>query len=217
MCCFKINEIFYSIQGEGPMAGFACVFVRLQGCNLRCSWCDSPYSLDTRQASLEMKSEEILEKVSSFECRHVEFTGGEPLQQKGAAGLINLFDENGYNTAVETNGSYYISDLNPSVIKVMDIKCPASGMSGNNKFDNLKYLNYKDAVKFVIAGYDDFLWAKDIYYSYKLSEICDVYFSPAFGIIKPAELAVWLTKERLRARLQLQIHKYIWNPEKRGV
>lgn len=217
MRTFKITEIFYSVQGEGPMTGYPCIFIRLHGCNLRCSWCDTPYAQDINTPAVEMNSEEIMKKVSAFECRYIEFTGGEPLLQKGASEMINFFDENGYHTSVETNGSYDISKLNPSVLKVVDIKCPASGMSKNNNFENLQYLNQNDAVKFVIGAYDDFLWAEDVYFSHSLHEICDVYFSPASGKVKPAELALWLLKERLHARLQLQLHKYIWDPGKKGV
>lgn len=217
MQSFRINEIFYSIQGEGPLTGLPCVFVRLQGCNLHCDWCDTSYAIDSKGPALEMSSEEILNYVSSFECRHVEFTGGEPLMQNNGCELINQFDESGYLTVVETNGSYSIASLNPSVIIVLDIKCPGSAMDKNNDFNNFKYLSSKDAVKFVIASYDDYLWAKEVFNRYKLAEKTQVYFSPVYGSVDAADLALWILKDRLRVKLQLQIHKYIWDAEKRGV
>lgn len=214
---FRINEIFYSIQGEGPLAGYPCVFIRMQGCNLRCNWCDTKYAIEKNFPAIEMTSDEIFQRVSSYGCNNIEFTGGEPLLQKGSAELINSFDDKGFITAVETNGSKSIAELKCSVLKILDIKCPDSGMDKNNDFKNIDYLNTSDCVKFVIASYSDYLWAKEIVEHYNLQQLTKVYFSPAYSIIDAKELALWILKDRLDVKLQLQLHKCIWDARIQGV
>ncbi len=214
----NISEIFYSIQGEGTRAGLPCVFVRLQGCNLRCVWCDTPYALEIKQIEQIMTFQEILERINSFNCNFIEFTGGEPLVQSNSIDLMNYLIENGYTVAIETSGSKLIDKLHPDIIKILDIKCPASNMSKFNKIENLKYLNKKDEIKFVISDRGDFDWALDYISRNNTFAITEnILFSPVFGKLEPIELSQWILATHLPIRLQLQIHKFIWEPKKRGV
>jgi len=214
----NISEIFYSIQGEGTRAGLPCVFVRLQGCNLRCVWCDTPYALEIKQIEQIMTFREILERIKSFNCNFIEFTGGEPLVQSNSIDLMNYLIENGYTVAIETSGSKLIDKLHPDIIKILDIKCPASNMSKFNKIENLKYLNKKDEIKFVISDRVDFDWALDYISRNNTFAITEnILFSPVFGKLEPIELSQWILATHLPIRLQLQIHKFIWEPKKRGV
>ncbi len=214
----NISEIFYSIQGEGTRAGLPCVFVRLQGCNLRCVWCDTPYALEIKQIEQIMTFREILERIKSFNCNFIEFTGGEPLVQSNSIDLMNYLIENGYTVAIETSGSKLIDKLHPDIIKILDIKCPASNMSKFNKIENLKYLNKKDEIKFVISDRGDFDWAMDYISRNNTFAITEnLLFSPVFGKLEPIVLSQWILATHLPIRLQLQIHKFIWEPDKRGV
>ncbi len=214
----NISEIFYSIQGEGTRAGLPCVFVRLQGCNLRCVWCDTPYALEIKQIEQIMTFQEILERINSFNCNFIEFTGGEPLVQSNSIDLMNYLIENGYTVAIETSGSKLIDKLHPEIIKILDIKCPASNMSKFNKIENLKYLNKKDEIKFVISDRGDFDWAMDYISRNNTFAITEnILFSPVFGKLEPIVLSQWILATHLPIRLQLQIHKFIWEPNKRGV
>jgi 7-carboxy-7-deazaguanine synthase len=214
----NISEIFYSIQGEGTRAGLPCVFVRLQGCNLRCTWCDTPYALEIKQIEQIMTFREILEHIKSFNCNFIEFTGGEPLVQSNSIDLMNYLIENGYTVAIETSGSKLIDKLHPEIIKILDIKCPASNMSKFNKIENLKYLNKKDEIKFVISDHGDFDWAMDYISRNNTFAITEnILFSPVFGKLEPIVLSQWILATHLPIRLQLQIHKFIWEPDKRGV
>ena len=214
----NISEIFYSIQGEGTRAGLPCVFVRLQGCNLRCVWCDTPYALEIKQIEQIMTFQEILERINSFNCNFIEFTGGEPLVQSNSIDLMNYLIENGYTVAIETSGSKLIDKLHPEIIKILDIKCPASNMSKFNKIENLKYLNKKDEIKFVISDHGDFDWAMDYISRNNTFAITEnILFSPVFGKLEPIVLSQWILATHLPIRLQLQIHKFIWEPNKRGV
>jgi len=214
----NISEIFYSIQGEGTRAGLPCVFVRLQGCNLRCVWCDTPYALEIKQIEQIMTFQEILERINSFNCNFIEFTGGEPLVQSNSIDLMNYLIENGYTVAIETSGSKLIDKLHPEIIKILDIKCPASNMSKFNKIENLKYLNKKDEIKFVISDRGDFDWAMDYISRNNTFAITEnILFSPVFGKLEPIVLSQWILATHLPIRLQLQIHKFIWEPGKRGV
>lgn len=214
----NISEIFYSIQGEGTRAGLPCVFVRLQGCNLRCTWCDTPYALEIKQIEQIMTFREILEHIKSFNCNFIEFTGGEPLVQSNSIDLMNYLIENGYTVAIETSGSKLIDKLHPDIIKILDIKCPASNMSKFNKIENLKYLNKKDEIKFVISDRGDFDWAMDYISRNNTFAITEnILFSPVFGKLEPIVLSQWILATHLPIRLQLQIHKFIWEPNKRGV
>ncbi len=214
----NINEIFYSIQGEGTRAGLPCVFVRLQGCPLRCKWCDTAYALELNQKEKLMSYEEISSQIKTYNCNFIELTGGEPLAQPAAIGLLDLLIEAGYVVAIETNGHSDISPLNPSVIKIMDIKCPGSGMSKFNNYNNFKHITKNDEVKFVVSSDEDFDWACDIINNYNLTnQAGSVLFSPAFGLYEPIELSKKILGSGLRVRMQIQMHKFIWHPDTRGV
>lgn len=214
----NISEIFYSIQGEGTRAGLPCVFIRLQGCNLRCSWCDTPYALEIKQEANLMTFAEIIKKVEQFNCNFIEFTGGEPLQQNEVIELINHFANQGKTVAIETNGFHSFAEIDSRVIKIMDIKCPGSKMHKFNNYNNIKYLNHIDEIKFVVLDKDDFEFASNIIEEYKLEQIVDtILFSPVFGKCQPIDLANWILATRKNYRMQLQMHKYIWHPDTRGV
>jgi 7-carboxy-7-deazaguanine synthase len=214
----NISEIFYSIQGEGTRAGLPCVFVRLQGCNLRCTWCDTPYALDIKQIEEEITFQKILQQIQFFNCNFIEFTGGEPLMQPKSIELMNYLSENNYTVAIETGGSLLIDKLNSQIIKILDIKCPGSNMSKFNKFENFKFLNKKDEIKFVLNDQQDFHWAMEVVSAHNLFDIVDnVLFSPVFGKLESIDLAQWILESHQPIRLQLQIHKFIWEPSTRGV
>lgn len=215
---FNISEIFYSIQGEGSRAGLPCVFVRLQGCELRCWWCDTDYALDLKQKAESLSGKEILHKIQLTGIKFVTITGGEPLNQKAVIPLMSLLCDKGYLVALETNGHIDISEVDKRVIKIMDIKCPNSGMAKFNNFNNLKYLDKKDEIKFVVANREDYDFAKKIIQEHKLLEIVDVInLSAVFGKLPEKTLAQWIIKDAFPVRLNLQIHKYIWGPNTRGV
>jgi len=215
---FYVSEIFYSIQGEGTRAGRPCVFVRLQGCALRCSWCDTPYALHRRRGGEWMTGEEIVHRVRWYGCGFVEFTGGEPLEQWGSFGLMQILCDEGYTVAVETGGHIAIELLDARVIRIVDVKCPSSRMSSLNYWRNLEVLRGHDEVKFVLADRRDYEWACGVMERYRLAErVAAVLFSPAFGLLSPRQLAEWILQDRLPVRLQLQLHKYIWDPNQRGV
>jgi 7-carboxy-7-deazaguanine synthase len=211
----RINEIFFSIQGESTWAGCPCVFVRLTGCNLRCRWCDTEYAFyEGKQLSLR----EIVERVRVYECNLVEVTGGEPLLQKGVHGLFDLLLGNGFTVLVETSGERDLSIVDPRVIKIMDLKCPSSGESARNRVANLQYLSARDELKFVIGDRCDFEWACEVVRQHQLSgRVRAILMSPVFGALSPADLANWILQEHLPARMQIQMHKYIWSPHTRAV
>ncbi|TAL70541.1 MAG: radical SAM protein [Bacteroidetes bacterium] len=214
----NVSEIFYSIQGEGTRAGLPCVFIRLQGCKLRCKWCDTPYALKFNGDSSKMTFSEIIESVKKFGCKFIQITGGEPLNQENVIPFMKLLCDKKLTVSLETSGAFDVSEVDKRVIKIMDIKCPASGMVKLNKFENINYINKKDEIKFVIADRKDFDWAMEIIKQYKLTKkTTNILFSPAFDIIEPVTLANWLLESNIKARLQLQIHKYIWEPNTRGV
>jgi 7-carboxy-7-deazaguanine synthase len=215
---FNISEIFYSIQGEGSRAGERCVFVRLQGCELRCSWCDSEYALDLKQQEHQMTGQDIFEKIQEYDCDYVLFTGGEPLNQPDILHLMNYLCDIGYVVSIETNGHMPVAEIDPRVIKVMDLKCPGSAMVKFNNFDNIDHLTQNDEVKFVIASEEDYIWAKAAVEEYALLDKAGfVYFSPVFGSINAQDLAEYILRDNLSIRMQLQLHKYIWDPKTRGV
>ncbi len=212
----KVNEIFYSIQGESSYAGRPCVFVRLTGCNLRCSYCDTGYAYDEGDL---MEINDVLKRVASYKCPLVEVTGGEPLIQKETPSLIHSLLEAGHEVLLETNGSQDIRQVDERCVKIMDIKCPTSGEEGKSDLKNLALLADTDEIKFVIGNRGDYDYAKKILNSMDLkpSPINRVHFSPVFGKMDPGLLAKWLLADHLDVRLHLQIHKIIWDPEKRGV
>ena len=211
----RINEIFFSIQGESTWAGCPCVFVRLTGCNLRCHWCDTEYAFyEGRHFTVD----QIIERVRGYGCNLVEVTGGEPLLQKGVHSLFSLLLEDGFTVLVETSGERDLSLIDSRVIKIMDLKCPSSGECGRNRLTNLQHLSTRDEVKFVIADRCDFEWACETVNQYNLCQrVSAVLMSPVFGTLSPADLASWILTERLPVRMQLQMHKHIWPPDTRGV
>lgn len=209
-----VNEVFYSIQGESTYAGRPCVFVRLTGCNLRCRWCDTAYAFHEG----ELRSvEQVLEQVRAYKCPLVEITGGEPLLQEEVYPLMARLLLEGYEVLIETGGSLSVDRLDPRVVKILDLKAQGSGMDPHNNLDNLRYLDKKDQIKFVVADRRDYEWAKRVMAEHALAEKAQVLFSPVVGELRPGELAEWLLADRLDARLQIQLHKYLWDPARRGV
>jgi 7-carboxy-7-deazaguanine synthase len=211
----KINEIFHSIQGESIHVGIPCVFVRLSGCNLRCSYCDTAYAYEEGK---KMDVDDILNPVSSFKCPVVEVTGGEPLTQKDTPLLINRLLDVGYRVMLETNGSFDIGKVDKRCIKIVDIKCPSSNEKDSSDLDNLKRLQHIDQVKFVIQDRKDYEYARQkaglIPQGFPADHIL---FSPVDSKIPPSELAKWILEDHLNVRLHLQLHKIIWPDVNRGV
>jgi 7-carboxy-7-deazaguanine synthase len=215
MARVRVTEIFHSIQGESTWAGRPCVFVRLTGCNLRCTWCDTAYAF---YEGAQMEIPAVLDQVRGYGCKLVEITGGEPLLQKGVHPLIEALLREEFEVLIETSGERDISTLDPRVIRIMDLKCPDSGEADRNRWANIKYLRPRDEVKFVIASRLDYLWACGVINEYRLAELVNaILLSPAFGAVEPSALAAWMLDDRLPARMQLQMHKYIWGPSQRGV
>jgi len=211
----KVCEIFNSIQGESTHAGRPCTFVRMSGCNLRCSYCDTKYSYEE---GADLSVDNVYAIVDNAAIRLVEITGGEPLLQKeGVAELTALLLDSGYTVLMETNGTLPIGEIDKRVIVIMDVKTPASGMSLNNNFSNFQHLKRSDEVKFVICNKNDYLWARRIVQEEGLPSRCEVLFAPAFGSLEPRKLAEWIIADRLPVRLNLQLHKYIFGPDERMV
>jgi 7-carboxy-7-deazaguanine synthase len=211
----RINEIFFSIQGESTWAGRPCAFVRLTGCDLRCSWCDTEYAFHEGRT---MAIEEVAAQLLGYGCDLVEVTGGEPLLQAGVYPLIARLLDMGTKVLVETSGASDVSRLDVRAIKVMDLKCPGSGESARNLWSNLEHLTPRDEVKFVIADRADYEWARDVLRRDNLApRVNAVLMSCVFGRLEPALLAGWILADRLPVRMQLQMHKHIWAPDARGV
>jgi 7-carboxy-7-deazaguanine synthase len=212
----KVNEIFYSIQGESSWAGHPCVFVRLTGCNLRCAYCDTQYAYE-EGICLELL--DIVYKIGLFDCRLVEITGGEPLLQKETPELIRTLLDQAFTVLLETNGSQDIGTVDERCIRILDIKCPSSGESDKSRLENLEVLTPKDELKFVIGSREDYEYAKGILATClpHRDKIKTPLFSTVFGKIDAQTLARWILQDRLDVRLQLQLHKLIWAPECRGV
>ena len=210
----RVNEIFKSIQGESSYAGIPCVFVRLTGCNLRCSYCDTTYAYDE---GAEMSACEILKTIKGYGCKNVCVTGGEPLLQNSVTKLIDLLKKSQYKIFVETGGSINIDMLPKAVTRIMDIKCPDSGMEKEMNWDNIDRLKSSDEVKFIISSKKDYEWAKRITRKYKLTDKTQILFGVAYGRMKPKTLAGWILKDNLEVRFQLQLQKYIWPNKVRGV
>ena len=209
-----VNEIFYSIQGESTYMGMPCVLVRLTGCNLRCVWCDTEYAF---YEGKRMSLDEIISEVARYECKLVEITGGEPLAQDGVHELMSKLCDNGYEVLLETSGSISIVNVDSRVRRIVDFKCPGSGMEKSNLWENVNHMKPTDEVKFVIANKEDFDWSVDVMQTHHLAQKCPVLMSPVFGEVQPIELATWILESKLGVRFQLQMHKYIWEPETRGV
>ncbi len=208
----RVHEIFASIQGESTFAGLPCAFLRLSGCNLACSWCDTRYASDT---FFEMTVAEAVDALAAYGLPLVELTGGEPLLQPETPALAAALADAGFTVLVETNGSRNIGLLDGRAAAIMDVKCPASGMERENDYANLDRLRPRDEVKFVLANREDYRFALDV--ARRIWDRNAALFSPVAGKLDPAELAGWLVADKARARLNLQLHKYIWSPEARGV
>jgi 7-carboxy-7-deazaguanine synthase len=210
-----VNEIFHSIQGESTHAGRPCVFVRLTACDLRCSWCDTPYAF---YEGRKMGVDEVVAKVRGYGCEVVEITGGEPLLQKDVYPLMERLLSNGHTVLIETGGHLSAEQVPTGVFRVIDVKCPGSGESGKVHWPNLDRLRITDEIKFVIKDRADYEFAKQIVDTRRLTGRCAaVLFSPVHGVLDPKQLAAWILADRLAVRLQLQAHKYIWDPHTRGV
>jgi 7-carboxy-7-deazaguanine synthase len=210
----KVCEIFTSIQGESSYAGMPCTFIRLTGCNLRCSYCDTSYAYFEGR---ELSDDEILSEVRRAGIDLVEITGGEPLLQYEVFQLVRRLLNENYEILIETNGSQCIKEIDKRAIVVLDIKTPGSGMSGEMDFSNLDSIRSSDEIKFVITNREDYEWSKEIIQKHKLLGKCHLLFSPAFGILPPENLARWMIDDRLKIRLNLQLHKYIFSSEQRGI
>jgi 7-carboxy-7-deazaguanine synthase len=211
----KVNEIFYSIQGESSYAGQPCAFIRMSGCNLRCIYCDSQYAFFE---GTEMSVPEILQAVGAFATRLVLVTGGEPMLQKPVHELFERLLESGYTVLVETGGQVSLADVDPRVHKIMDFKCPSSEMQSHNDYGNVQYLTRNDEVKFVVTDRQDFDWACDIVRRYDLaSRAGAILVSPVYQKLSYSVLADWVLRCGIPIRLQLQLHKIVWPDIQRGV
>lgn len=210
----RVTEIFHSIQGESSYAGQPCVFVRLTGCPLRCTWCDTGYAFYGGQ---ESSADEVLAKIARYECRLVEVTGGEPLAQPECVPLLTRLCDAGYTVLLETSGAVDITPVDPRVHIIMDVKCPGSGMTDRMHWPNLAALAAKDEVKFVLADRADYDWARGMLVRHDMASRCSLIFSPAFDSLDLRQLAEWILADKLPVRLQIQLHKYIWAPDMRGV
>ena len=211
----QVAEIFKSIQGESTWAGVPCVFVRLAGCNLRCRYCDTTYAYD---GGSPMSVSQILDRCASLGGPLVEITGGEPLVQEACPALAACLIDTGYTVLVETNGSLPITRLPAGAIRILDVKCPGSGCADSNLWSNLDAIARRDEVKFVVTDRTDYEWSRDVVQRYDLSARCNaVLFSPAFGALEPRDLAAWMLADQLNVRFQLQLHRYIWPADQRGV
>lgn len=210
-----VSEIYLSIQGESTYAGEPCVFVRLTACNLRCSWCDTPYAFTGGQ---KMAIDDIVADVGACGCRLVEITGGEPLLQREVHDLMQRLIDDGYTVLLETGGHMPIDDVPDEVVAIVDVKCPASGEAERMHWPNLDQLSAHDEVKFVIQDRVDFDYAVDVLARHDLAgRVHALLFSPVHGQLAPDVLARWMLDAHVPARLQIQAHKYIWTPETRGV
>ena len=210
----KINEIYYSIQGESTKAGLPCVFVRLTFCNLRCTYCDTEYAF---YEGKDLSIGDIMEEVRKYNCSLVEITGGEPLFQEESYILMKQLADDGFEVLLETGGSLPINNIDQRVKIIMDLKTPSSGMLKKNMYENINYLKKDDEVKFVIGSREDYLWSKQIIEKYDLNKKNAILFSVVFGKLLPIELVNWILEDKLNVRFQLQMHKFIWKPEERGV
>ncbi|MCX7627159.1 MAG: 7-carboxy-7-deazaguanine synthase QueE [Methylophilaceae bacterium] len=203
----KVHEIFYSLQGETSRSGLPTAFVRLTGCPLRCSYCDTAYAF---QGGNTLSLDEILRRVAATGAHYVTVTGGEPLAQKDCLPLLTLLCDAGHDVSLETGGSLDITGVDPRVSVILDIKTPDSGEMSKNLWRNLEYLKPTDEVKFVLCGREDYEWARRILTEYHLDEQCPVLFSPVYGRLDPRVLAEWILADRLPVRFQLQLHKILW-------
>ena len=211
----KVNEIYFSVQGESTYAGLPCVFVRLTYCNLRCSYCDTEYAFYDGK---DLTNTQILEEVRKYDCKLVEITGGEPLvQMEECLGLMKQLCDEGFEVLIETGGSLSIKDIDQRVKIIMDLKCPSSGMEKKNLYENINFLKPLDELKFVIGSREDYDWTFDVLKRYDLENKCKILFSVVFRKLEPVQLVNWILEDKLNVRFQLQMHKFIWHPETKGV
>ena len=207
----RLTEIFFSLQGEASRAGLPTVFVRLTGCPLRCTWCDTTYSFSGGEpASIAS----VLIEVAKYPARQVCVTGGEPLAQKECLPLLSALCDAGYDVSLETSGALDIATVDPRVARIMDLKAPDSGECVKNRWENLELLNSRDEIKIVIASRSDYEWARDLLRERKLDNLCPVLLSPAQGMVDPTALADWILADGLNVRFQLQLHKLLWGNAK---
>jgi 7-carboxy-7-deazaguanine synthase len=206
----RITEIFYSLQGESSRVGHPTVFIRLTGCPLRCAYCDTAYAFTGGQ---NMDMEDILKRVAEFAPQYVTVTGGEPLAQKNCLVLLRYLCDAGYQVSLETAGALDIAEVDPRVMRVVDIKTPASGESAKNRWENLALLTRHDEIKFVLCDENDYQWAKQILKQYQLAGKCTVLFSPSHNTLNATRLADWILRDRLPVRMQVQLHKILWHNE----
>ena len=206
----RVTEIFYSLQGETRTAGLPTVFIRLTGCPLRCGYCDTEYAFTGGE---RIAIEQILKTTANFNPRYVTVTGGEPLAQKKCLTLLTKLCDKGYEVSLETSGSIDISQVDPRVVIVMDMKTPASGEVLKNSYDNLAYIKPDDQIKFVICDREDYEWSKEQIEKHSLNGKCELLFSPVHGEKMARQLAEWILEDNLDVRFQLQLHKYLWDDE----
>ncbi len=204
----RITEIFYSLQGETNTVGIPTVFIRLTGCPLRCTYCDTAYAFS---GGNKLTLKQIIDQVQQYKTRHVTVTGGEPLAQAACNALMVLLLDAGYQVSLETSGALDVSGVDQRVVKVVDLKTPSSGEMARNRYQNIEYLTDRDQVKFVIADDADYQWSKQQFEEHYLSGRCEVLFSPVMGVMSPAELADRILADQLPVRFQIQLHKYLWN------
>jgi 7-carboxy-7-deazaguanine synthase len=209
----KITEIFYSLQGEARNVGLPTVFIRLTGCPLRCDYCDTAYAFAGGES---MDIESIINNVKQYSTPHVTVTGGEPLAQKGCIALLNQLCDLDYDVSLETSGAILVDQVDKRVVKVVDVKTPASKEEDKNKFENFTFLNAQDQIKFVICDENDYFWSKQLIEKYKLESKCEILFSPSHDQLDATRLANWVLEDKLNVRFQIQLHKYLWG-DKPGV
>jgi 7-carboxy-7-deazaguanine synthase len=203
----RLTEVFLSLQGETSRAGLPTVFIRLTGCPLRCRWCDTPYSF---QGGETVTLNSILSRVAEYGVSTVCVTGGEPLAQKNCPMLLTALCDAGYSVSLETSGALDVGTVDPRVSRIVDIKPPESGEEARNRWENIAHLTPRDEIKFVLASRADYEWAREVMRSQKLDQVCHILFSPVQGELPPAQLAEWVLADRLRVRMQVQLHKILW-------
>lgn len=204
----RITEIFYSIQGESSTCGWPTIFIRLTGCPLRCQYCDTSYAF---QGGQKLSFEQILEKISTYNCKRICITGGEPLAQPNCYPLMTYLAEQGYDISLETSGAREIQGVDPRVMIVMDLKTPDSLEESKNLYSNIEFLKPSDQIKFVICSEQDYLWSKQIIANYAIPQDVDILFSPSWGQVPAEQLAEWILRDELPVRFQLQLHKILWD------